>query len=198
MSDLPELRVSDADRDRAVTQLRDQTVAGRLTLEEFAQRTEKALAARTSSELDEVSRDLPTAPAPSARRPKRLTGVLFGSVERKGRWRLGRRSIVFVAFGNADIDLRRAELPGEKAILRAFVVFGNVDVYVPAGVDVDIGGFSIFGARGEAGEEASRAGAPLLRVKIHVLFGNGDVWRVPAELAGASYREVFRALRPRR
>lgn len=198
MSDLPELRVSDADRERALVQLREQTVAGRLTLEEFAERTERALAARTSTELVEVSRDLPAVPGPSTRRPKRLTGVVFGSVERKGRWRLGRRSLVFVGFGNADIDLRRAELPGDKATLRAFVVFGNIDVYVPAGLDVDIGGFSVFGARGEAGEEAAHPGAPLLRIKIHVLFGNGDVWRVPAELAGASYREVFRALRPRR
>ncbi|MGB2952624.1 MAG: DUF1707 domain-containing protein [Gaiellaceae bacterium] len=193
MSDLPELRVSDADRDRTALMLREHAVAGRLTLEEFAERTEKALAARTSSELDELSRDLPAA-APE-RKPTRFTGVVFGNVERKGRWRVARSSLALVVFGNADIDLRRAELTGGPATLTAFVLFGNVDVYVPEGTVVDIGGLSVFGHRGEAGAETALAGAPLMRLRIFTLFGTADVWRVPAELARAGFREVIRALR---
>jgi len=40
-------RASDSDRDRAVSLLRDHCVVGRLTLDEFSERTGSALAART-------------------------------------------------------------------------------------------------------------------------------------------------------
>ena len=176
-------------------QLREHTAAGRLTLEEFGERSEKALVARTTTELDELARDLPTATAPSGRGPTRFTGVAFGSVERKGRWRLGRWTLAMVAFGNVDLDLRQAELSAPHATVRAFVLFGNMDVYVPEAVDVDVGGLSVFGARDDFGTAAARPGAPLLRVRVFVLFGNADIWRVPAELAQAGFREVFRSLR---
>ena len=197
MSDLPELRASDADRDRAVMQLREHTAAGRLTLEEFSERSEKALAARTTTELEELARDLPASTASSARRTTRFTGVAFGSVERKGRWRLGRWTLAVVAFGNVDLDLRQAELSAPNATVRAFVLFGNMDVYVPEAVDVDVGGLSVFGARDDTGAEVARPGAPLLRVRVFVLFGNADIWRVPAELGQAGFREVIRSLRRR-
>ena len=45
MSDLPEIRVADADRERAVVALREHAVAGRLTLEEFGERVDQAYAA---------------------------------------------------------------------------------------------------------------------------------------------------------
>ena len=38
--------ISDADRERAVSSLRDHLVAGRLTLEEFSERVEAAYSAR--------------------------------------------------------------------------------------------------------------------------------------------------------
>jgi hypothetical protein len=60
----PELRASNEDRDRIVAQLEAHTAAGRLTLEEFTERVDRALAARTRRDLAEVTRDLPP-PAPS-------------------------------------------------------------------------------------------------------------------------------------
>jgi hypothetical protein len=51
----------DADRSRAIVTLRDATVEGRLTLDEFADRVERAEFARTFSELEAVVEDLPTA-----------------------------------------------------------------------------------------------------------------------------------------
>ena len=51
----------DADRSRAIVTLRDATVEGRLTLDEFADRVERAELARTDTELAEVVADLPSA-----------------------------------------------------------------------------------------------------------------------------------------
>ena len=52
-------RASDADRDRTVAALREHLAAGLLTLEEFDERMDKAYAAKTLGELDNLMADLP-------------------------------------------------------------------------------------------------------------------------------------------
>jgi class 3 adenylate cyclase len=191
------VRVSDADREHAVVTLREHAVAGRLTLEEFAERMERAYAARTVAELEGVGCDLPATLAPERRRrPKRLTLALFANTVRTGRWRLPRFSLAFVLFGDADLDLRQAEVPHSRASLTALVLFGNVDVYVPEGVEVDFGGLGVFGHQRQWGRDVPPLpGTPLVRVRVLSLFGTADLWRVPAAWIGRSFREVIKALR---
>jgi len=55
----PRIRASDADRDRVASLLREHHAAGRLTAEEFHERMDRALEARTLGELDELLADLP-------------------------------------------------------------------------------------------------------------------------------------------
>ena len=55
----PRIRASDADRDRATALLREHHAAGRLTAEEFSERMDAALDAKTLGELDELLTDLP-------------------------------------------------------------------------------------------------------------------------------------------
>ncbi len=52
-------RASDADRDRVAAALREHYAAGRLTVEEFRERLDKAYAAKTLGELDDLMADLP-------------------------------------------------------------------------------------------------------------------------------------------
>ena len=191
------LRASDADRDAMVLALREHVAAGRLTLEEFSERTERALAATTIDELEGIDRDLPPASGEERprRRPKHFTGAFLGATERTGRWRLPRRGFAFVFLGDADLDLRQAELGGAVSSLKAFVLFGNIDLYVPEGVEVDLGGLAVLGHRREWGRDLQPLpGTPLLRVKVFSLFGTADVWRVPGAWARRSLREVIRAL----
>jgi Domain of unknown function (DUF1707) len=54
-----DLRVSDADRDRALAELSDAFRVGRITADEFDQRSGQALAARTGNELTALLADLP-------------------------------------------------------------------------------------------------------------------------------------------
>ncbi|MGH3419869.1 MAG: DUF1707 SHOCT-like domain-containing protein [Streptosporangiaceae bacterium] len=58
------LRVSDADRDRAIAELSEHYQAGRLTTEELEDRTGRALQARTSADLGALFTDLPRRQAP--------------------------------------------------------------------------------------------------------------------------------------
>jgi hypothetical protein len=55
----PRIRASDADRDRVASMLREHHAAGRLTAEEFHERMDRALEAKTLGELDELMTDLP-------------------------------------------------------------------------------------------------------------------------------------------
>jgi hypothetical protein len=104
--------------------------------------------------------------------------------------------VALVVFGDTDLDLRRAELSGQTASIVAFVLFGNIDLYVPEGLEVDVGGLSIFGHRRDWGRDAPlHPGTALLRVKVFSLFGTSDVWRAPASWAGKAFREVINGLR---
>jgi hypothetical protein len=54
-----DLRVSDADRDRAISELSEHFQAGRLTIDEFNERSGQALQAQTGKELAVLFADLP-------------------------------------------------------------------------------------------------------------------------------------------
>lgn len=56
----PNIRASDADRDRAAALLREHHAAGRLTPEEFSERLDRAFTAKTVGEIDGLLRDLPS------------------------------------------------------------------------------------------------------------------------------------------
>ena len=199
MSDeTPAVRASDAEREHVAVVLRQHAISGRLTLEEFAHRLDLAFEARTRPELEALTRDLPAESVAleqrKRRRPKRFTGAVFASVERKGRWRLPRRAGLLVVFGDADIDLRKAEIGGPVVTITAFLLFGNADFYVPTGVDVDLGGLTVFGHRREHGVDEPTPDAPLVRVRVFSLFGTSDVWRIAPETRGG-YRELIKSIR---
>jgi hypothetical protein len=61
----PEQRASDDDRQQVVRALERHTAAGRLTLDEYAERVDRALSARTHGQLAEVTADLPASPDPA-------------------------------------------------------------------------------------------------------------------------------------
>jgi hypothetical protein len=79
-----DIRASDPERDATVERLSVATGDGRLTLEEFSQRMDRATTARTRAELDRLVADLPTTqPRPpwlGGRRPRRPPGVSRRSV----------------------------------------------------------------------------------------------------------------------
>ena len=55
----PRLRASDADRERTVELLREHHAVGRLTADEFNERLDRAYAAKTRGDLDDLLTDLP-------------------------------------------------------------------------------------------------------------------------------------------
>jgi class 3 adenylate cyclase len=150
-------RVADADRDRAVTQLREHVVEGRLTLDEFSERVGSALSARTRADLGSVMADLPQArpagrnlPEPSSGAPKKQrrwhVAVMSGH-STKGRWRISGKTNAVAIMGGCDMDLRKAEIEGPEVEITAFAFWGGIDIVVPEGFDVELRGFSVMGGR---------------------------------------------------
>ena len=193
MSELS-LRASDADREHVVRVLREHLVDGRLTLAEFTQRVDAALRARTADDLAATTESLPAVRAPGARRRASwITAGFFSHVVRRGRLRLPRRTFVVSAFSDVDLDLRSAEITTGRTSVISFVLFGNVDVYVPEGIAVDVTGLSLFGHQREWGRDPVQPDAPLFRVRAVGLFATVDVWRVPDDVKGG-YGEVIAAV----
>jgi hypothetical protein len=195
------LRASDADREQALAALREHMIAGRLTLEEFCARVDAALRSTVAGELAKLQDDLPHALVKSSysrRRPARFTAALLGKVVRRGRFRLRRWTLGASVFGDLDLDLRDATMDEPRAAVTVLAAFGNADIYVPEGVNVDVGGLTVFGHRRDWGRDAGQPDAPSIHVRVIGFAGTIDVWRVPRALRGSSYRDILRTLNNRR
>jgi Domain of unknown function (DUF1707)/Cell wall-active antibiotics response 4TMS YvqF len=180
VNESPELRVSDADREAAVTQLRKAGGEGRLTFEELADRVGQADAARTRADLDALVSDLPaTQPgaAPAERKERSWVVAVMGGAERKGRWHPAPRTNVVTVMGGAAIDLRDARIDGPELEITAVTIMGGIEVIVPEGVAVEIGGFALLGGNTAPRQAPVAPGAPVVRVRAYSLMGGIGVSR---------------------
>ena len=120
-----ELRVSDAERERALSELSEAYQAGRITADEFDRRSTQALNARTGTELTAPLADLPLDRATPADTdtPRRADGYLVS------RLTIG-VSLTAICFGGVAVDsalhpgvgLTGAVAPAVVAILCVILV----------------------------------------------------------------------------
>ena len=167
----PAILAGDAEREHSTQLLSQAVVEGRLTLEEFSDRVERAQAARTRDELATLTRDLPTAPAPASATSTELAApqekhVAFCSrLVRSGPWELAARSEFRSIFGTITLDLSQARLAGPEVELRIYNLFGTVTVIVPESVDVSVSGGGMFASQVIQPHTAPQVpGAPKLRI----------------------------------
>ena len=122
----PNLRASDADRDRTASLLREHLAAGRLTADEFNERLDRAFAARTVGEIDALLKDLPRIDlyrlpdAALTRTPRQQQPPRRGPRGHSGAWRAAwgvvvhRRLICFVVWGLSGGRLPVAAVGGRS------------------------------------------------------------------------------------
>ncbi|MDQ0776972.1 hypothetical protein QF026_005438 [Streptomyces aurantiacus] len=202
---LPELRASDADRERVAEVLRDAVAEGRLDMEEFEERLETTYKARTYKELEPITRDLPApgVSAPVALPPhavsmvkgpagtgdwaSRIVGgegsshwgvAIMSGFERKGHWTAPRRFNCFAFWGGGVIDLREANFADGEIVVNCVAVMGGMSVIVPPGVEVVVRGIGIMGGF-DHGQEGvpGEPGAPRVVVKGFAFWGGVGVER---------------------
>ncbi|MEU6660963.1 DUF1707 domain-containing protein [Streptomyces sp. NPDC046821] len=199
--DLPELRASDADRERVAEVLRDAVAEGRLDMEEFDERLEATYKARTYGELEPITRDLPgaggAAPAPVNMVKETLpegavdwrsriggeptstwaAGVMSG-FQRKGRWTMPRRFTAFTFWGGGELDLREARFEDREVVVNCVAIMGGMNVVVPPGVEVVVRGIGIMGGFDHREEGVpGDPGAPRVVVTGFAFWGGVGVER---------------------
>ena len=185
MEELPEIRATDADRERTAQVLRTSVANGQLTVDELGERVEAAYAAKTRGELERLVEDLgdtrehpddvPVRPGDDGTRW--VISVMGGS-DRKGHWRVGRSVTVLNLMGGSNLDLNDAEFAGDVVEMRVYSLMGGSEIRVPEGLDVEVSEFAFMGgndiSRGEAGP---RAGGPRLRLKMISIMGGSSLRR---------------------
>jgi hypothetical protein len=198
---VPELRASDADRERVAEILRDAVAEGRLDMEEFEERLDATYKARTYGELAPITRDLPAAartdsaprvsmtkePAPSGSWAGRITGgegssawavAVMSGFQRKGRWTVPRRFNAFAFWGGGEIDLRDADFAAGEVEINCIAIMGGMQVIVPPGVEVVVRGIGIMGGFDHREEGVpGDPGAPRVIVTGFAFWGGVGVER---------------------
>jgi Domain of unknown function (DUF1707)/Cell wall-active antibiotics response 4TMS YvqF len=177
----PAIRASDAEREAVAGRLRTAAGEGRLTLDELADRLDRALAAGTRADLEPLTADLPEAPAPAPRaaKPRRWIVGIMGGGDHRGRWRIAPRCTVVNLMGGADLDLTDVVVQGSETEIRVFSLMGGSDIVVPEGVHVELSGFAFMGGNDLELEDAPPPppGAPVVRVRAYSIMGGTDVTR---------------------
>ena len=178
------LRAADADRDRAIEVLAGAAAEGRLTQEEYSERSETALSARTLGELAALTADIPGVPArgdvPAV--AEEITAVL-GNESRKGAWVVAPHLSVRSVLGDCHLEMQHAIIRQRVTTIDATVRLGSVTIFVPDGIEVRMSGRAVLGAKSSQLRRAPHPGAPVIEVRCDVLLGSVTVRR-PTFLMG--------------
>ncbi|MGW6982861.1 DUF1707 SHOCT-like domain-containing protein [Streptomyces sp. NPDC054932] len=195
---LPELRASDADRDRVVERLRDAVAEGRLDMEEFEERLEAAYKSRTYAELEPLTRDLPAPAGGPADLPAPLAGpgpagepwsgriggagtsttavAVMSAFQRKGRWTVPARLDAVAFWGGGELDLREADFAQREVVINCVAIMGGIEITVPPGVELDVRGIGFMGAFDQRDSPGpARPGAPRVVVTGFAFWGGVEI-----------------------
>lgn len=143
-----DLRVSDAEREHVVEVLQKAIGRGMIDLDEFTERTDTALAARTRGELNAVLADLPglvhpdvypAAPAASYSSDQRLElNAKYSALVRNGRWLVPPEVVVRNRYGSTKLDFSEAQVSSPVVRVELDCKWGSVEVIIPDHAAVDL------------------------------------------------------------
>jgi hypothetical protein len=182
---VPVIRASDLERDEAAHRLQAAFADGRLDDAEFDERMRAALTARTRAQLDQLLTDLPDSASPAGRPvapvtgrpPGRLAITFKSSIRRAGRWRVPEHYTAMIYKGTGWLDLRAAELTAPETTIVAYAYKSRVDILVPPGVRVEVGGFGA--STGEEDDAVLPPDAPVVHVRGYAYKGTVEVRSKP-------------------
>ena len=130
--------MSDADRDRIADRLRAAFGEGRLSAEEFDERLNKVLAARTFGEAQPLVADLPGGPVSVSAPEQAELRATATPVKRSGAWVVARRLTVRSTAGAVKLDFTEALIGHRVVEIDLKVSFGQTTLVLPRGASVDI------------------------------------------------------------
>lgn len=168
--------VSDEHRERVIEQLQAGFAGDVYEVDELERRLVLAQAAESPAALDALVTDLGAnalAPASTALVESKQLRIVFGSIERRGPWDLPRKLAARVVCGNLVLDLRDARIAPGTSEIEVNVTMGNIEIFVPPDVTVDVGASSVLGNVEDRTEPGSAT--RMVRVVGRVKLGNLEV-----------------------
>lgn len=176
-------RAADTDRMQVAQLLTEAAAQGRLQMSEYEDRLNRAYAAQTFGELEQLSADLPDVATSSSRdcgpcrpAPSTLLLAIMSGFERRGRWNVPRRLTSFALFGGGVIDLRYADFTSPEVEIHSYSIFGGQTILLPPEINVDVHGVGVMGAFDHIGEVGS-PGAPQVTIRGFSLWGSVGIKR---------------------
>ncbi|MFD0884481.1 DUF1707 domain-containing protein [Streptosporangium algeriense] len=175
------LRASDSNREQVAALLGEAMSTGQLAYEEYSERLDRLYQAKTVGELELLTQDLqierfrpvtnPVTYVPETNSEPENIIAIFSGAERKGRWRVRRRTRALALFGGLSFDLTDAEFEAKEVEITVNAFFGGAEIIVPEGVEVRCKGVGIFGGYDVHGGPDVDPSAPVVVVKGLALFG---------------------------
>jgi hypothetical protein len=186
VGELPDIRASDADRERTANVLRRSGANGQLSVDELDQRVEQAYLAKTRGELEQLTQDLgetrerpDEVPVRAGDEGTRWVVSVMGGSDRKGHWRVGRSVTVLNLMGGSNLDLNDAEFAGDVVEMRVYSLMGGSDIRVPEGLDVEVSEFAFMGGNDVqlGDDERPDPGGPTIHIRMVSIMGGSSVKR---------------------
>ncbi|SFW53914.1 DUF1707 SHOCT-like domain-containing protein [Amycolatopsis australiensis] len=184
-----DLRVSDDEREHVVGVLQKAIGRGMIDLDEFTERTDRALAAKTRGELNAVLADLAglyhpaaaVAAAPAYAPPVGYGGYApgqrfelnakYSSLVRSGPWVVPPEMVVRNKYGSTKLDFTEAQVQSPVVHIELDAKWGSVEVVIPEHAAIDVNAITDikFGSLEDKTRSNGRAGHPrfVLTGRVH-------------------------------
>ena len=167
-ADYPEVRASDADRDRVLDVLRDAAADGRLTAAEFDERMQAALSSRTLGELAVLTADLVPGPGAAPAQAEDVVRIdqRGGSVRRTGGWVVPRRLELRPSWCDVTLDFTEAVIAADTLVIEMHMRGGSLILVTKPGIVVDADALAVRYTDIEIGPDAKPGAPVILRVQL--------------------------------
>ena len=170
-ADFPEVRASDADRDRVIDVLRGAVGDGRLTADEFEERLEAALSSRTLGQLAVLTADLVAGPGRPGAAVAQAEDVIRidqrgGSVQRGGRWMVPRRLELRVSWCDVILDFTKAVIVADTLLIDINGRGGALILVLGPGIVVDVDDLAVRYTDVDVRSDAEPGVPVVLRVRL--------------------------------
>ena len=197
------LRASDADREAVARVLQTAMAEGRLTVAELQERLDTVYGAKTLSELEPVTWDLPghqelvprvpTTPERLIKAPptaassamariggtpsSTVAGGIMSGATRAGPWVVPNQFTALAIMGGVDLDLTQARFAEAEVTITAVAIMGGIDITVPDDITVIVSGIGFMGAFEDTAHVQGPPGAPIVRINGIALMAGVEVHR---------------------
>jgi class 3 adenylate cyclase len=115
------------------------------------------------------------------RQPVESTLALLSSANRSGRWQAKGVTQATALLGTCTIDLREAEIDGDRLLVRASAILGAIHIVVSESTDVDLTGTALLGSIKDRRKSVDTGAGPEVRVEAFALCGSVTVANEPVQ-----------------